>query len=367
MQGHQQYWLGLHLIRDFGIVKQSRLLAHFDSAEALWQASEAQLARLELPRGLLRQFLAGRGKIDLAHEKSRVGQAGAGLLTLADAGYPSLLRSLADRPPLLYMRGQLNSQDKICLAIVGTRRASKYGRDVARHFAYELARQGITIVSGLAHGIDTAAHRGALQAAGRTIAVLGSGIDSIYPRENLSLAEEIMKNGALLSEMPLGAPPLGKNFPQRNRIISGLSLGLLVVEAPQKSGAMNSVSHALEQGRDVFAVPHNIFSPSGRGCNALIRDGATLVSQPEDVLEELHITQLNNETRREAERIQPTTEVEATIFQQLGADPIHVDLLVRQTGLPTATVSSTLTLLELKGLVESAGPMQYCRAHFPRQ
>ncbi len=367
MPPHQQYWLGLHLLRDFGIVKLSQLLAHFDSAQALWLAPEAQLLRLDLPRRLLRQFCAARRKIDLAQEIQKVAQAGATLITLEDETYPSLLRTLADRPPLLYARGQLTSQDGKCLAIVGTRKASKYGWDVAYHLARQLAQQGITIVSGLAHGIDAAAHRGALQAGGRTIAVLGSGIDRIYPRENLDLAEEIVAAGAILSELPLGAPPLAKNFPQRNRIISGLSLGLLVVEAPEKSGAMNTVTHALEQGRDVFAVPHNIFSKSGTGCNALIRDGAKIVTQVSDVLEELNISHLNTQTRIETERIQPATPVEETVFQQLGADPLHVDLIVRQTELPTATVTSTLTLLELKGLAESAGPMQYCRARFPTE
>lgn len=361
---NQQYWLGLHLIPKFGIAKLNRLLAHFESAEALWLEPDAQVMRLNLPLPLLRQFCAGRRQIDLSREIDRVAKAGASLVTLDDDIYPQLLRSLPDRPPVLYLRGNLPAVADKCFAIVGTRRASRYGRDVAHKLAQQLAQQDITIVSGMAQGIDTAAHRGALSAGGRTLAVMGAGIDIIYPRGNSSLAEEIIDNGALISEMPIGTAPLGTNFPQRNRLISGLSLGLLVAEAPVKSGALNSVSHAIDQGRDVFAAPHNIFSRSGRGCNVLIQEGAKMVIDVEDILDELDITHRIVQTRIQVKEIQPENELEGVVFQQLSADPIHVDLIVRQTQLPTATVTSTLTLLELKGLAESAGPMQYCRARF---
>ena len=355
---NQHYWLGLQLIPGFGIVKLNRLLAHFDSAEALWRESEASLMRLDLPGSLLRQFCGGRREIDLAREMDRVKEAGASLITIEDAHYPQLLRSLPDRPPLLYIRGELTKADDKCLAIVGTRKASRYGWDVANQLAGELAQQGITIVSGLAQGIDAAAHRGALTAAGRTIAVMGTGIDLVYPRENHDLAEEIIENGAIISEMPLGTAPLAKNFPQRNRLISGLSLALLVAEAPVRSGALNTVSHAINQGRDVLAVPHNIFSPAGRGCNQLIQEGAKLVLGVADILDELDVSHLNVRTRIQVQEIQPANELEGLVYQQLSADPVHVDLIVRLTQLPTATVTSTLTLLELKGLAESAGPMQ---------
>ena len=361
---NQRYWLGLQLIPRFGIVKLNRLLAHFESAEALWREPEASLMRLDLPRPLLRQFCGARREIDLTREMDRVAGAGASLITLEDAHYPQLLRSLPDRPLVLYVRGELTEADEKCLAIVGTRKASRYGWDVANQLAGELSQQGITIVSGLAQGIDAAAHRGALTAGGRTIAVVGTGIDRVYPRENAELAEEIVAAGAIISEMPLGTAPLAKNFPQRNRLISGLSLALLVAEAPARSGALNTVSHAIDQGRDVFAVPHNIFSPTGRGCNQLIQDGAKLVVDVEDILDELDVSHLNVRTRIQVQEIQPANELEGIIYQQLSADPIHVDLIVRQTQLPTATVTSTLTLLELKGLAESAGPMQYCRARF---
>ena len=292
----------------------------------------------------------------------RVANAGASLITLEDKTYPRLLRSLPDRPILLYCRGALSIGNESALAVVGTRKASRYGKDVAFQLSSQLARQGVAIISGMAHGIDAAAHRGALDAGGKTIAVVATGIDRVYPREHADLADEIAARGAIITEMPLNSAPLGKNFPQRNRIISGLSLGVLVAEAPIKSGALNTVSHAIDQGRDVFAVPHNIFSLSGGGGNILIQEGAKLVANVEDILEELQVTHLEVETRSRAQEIQPANDAEQAVLQQLSADPVHVDLIVRQTELPTATVTSTLTMLELKGLAESAGPMQYCRA-----
>ena len=268
---HQQFWLGLHLIPNFGIAKLSRLLANFVSAEELWREPDSSIMRLNLPPAMLSQFCAARRKIDVSREMDRVARAGASLITLEDETYPSLLRSLPDRPILLYIRGALAPGNESAVAIIGTRKASRYGRDVAAQLSSQLARQGVTIISGMAHGIDAAAHRGALDAGGRTIAVVATGIDRVYPRENTDLAEDIAAKGAIITEMPLGSAPLGKNFPQRNRIISGLSLGVLVAEAPIKSGALNTVSHAIDQGRDVFAVPHNIFSLSGRGGNILIQ------------------------------------------------------------------------------------------------
>jgi len=361
-RSHQQYWLGLHLLPNFGIVKVSRLLKRFDSAEALWLEPDASLMRLDLPRALLRQFCQARKAIHLHEVMDAVVEAGASLITLDDEEYPPLLRQLADKPMLLYLRGHIPSNLDKCLAVVGTRKASKYGRDAASQLSYQLAKQDFTIVSGLAQGIDAAAHRGALNADGRTVAVVGTGIDIVYPRANQDLAEEIATKGAIISELPLGAKPLAKNFPQRNRLISGMSLGVLVAEAPERSGALNTVSHALEQGRDVFALPHNIFSPAGRGGNQLIQEGAKLVSTVDDILDELEVAHVKEQTRIQAEQLQPANETEDAILRQLGADPIHVDSIVRGTQLPTATVTSTLTMLELKGLAESAGPMQYCRA-----
>ncbi|MDE2951591.1 MAG: DNA-processing protein DprA [Chloroflexota bacterium] len=357
----QQYWLGLHLIPQFGNAKLAKLLARIPSAAELWREPDDRLLRLDLPQKLLRQFIAGRQAIDLPRELDKVRQCGAHIVSFADPAYPRLLREIADRPLVLYVRGKLPEAEAKTIAVVGTRKPSKYGWDAARTVSQSLAQHNVTIVSGLAHGIDSAAHRGALEG-GRTIAVMATGIDRVYPADNAELAEQIASKGALVTEMPLGTAPLGKNFPQRNRIISGMSLGVLVAEAPEKSGALNTVSHAIDQGRDVFALPHNIFSKTGRGSNALIQDGAKLVMRVSDVLQELNMTHLHTQARIETERVHPENDMESLIMQQLGADPIHIDVIVRQTNLSTATVSSSLTMLELKGLAETAGPMQYCRA-----
>jgi DNA processing protein len=305
-------------------------------------------------------ILEARKTLDPDAEMAKVHKAGAWLVTLSDDNYPSQLRKLADAPPVLYIKGSLVPPDERALAIVGTRKATAYGRDAAHYFATELAGNSVTIVSGLAEGIDAAAHRGALDGGGRTFAVLGSGIDKIYPRQHGKLAQEIAQNGAIISEFPMGTPPEARNFPRRNRIISGLSLGVLVVEAPEKSGAIITATVAAEQGRDVFAVPGNIFSMTNSGTNRLIQDGAKLVMTVTDILDEFNIVHNNVETRVVTEQIAPANTNEVTILDYLSADPIHIDDLVRMSGLPVAMVSSTLTILELKGLARSVGYMQYC-------
>ena len=359
---HQRYWLGLHLIPQFGIAKITRLLAPFDTAEALWREPAHSLRQLDLPRPLVEEFIAGRRTIDLSREMDKVARCGANLLTIEDDAYPPLLRQVPG-PPLLYFRGSLPPSDAKALAIVGTRKPSRYGENAARHLAFHIAKQDVVIVSGLAHGIDAAAHRGTLDAKGITIAIMATGIERIYPRDHRELAEQIMENGALITEMPIGTPPQGRNFPRRNRLISGIALGVLVAEAPKRSGALNTASHAGDQGRDVFAVPHSIFNKTGLGTNGLIQDGAKLVMRARDVLEELDITYQHTQVQSHAAAVQPAGDAEERIYQQLDADPLHVDEIIRRTQLPAATVIGTLTLLQLKGLAEAAGPMQYCRPH----
>lgn len=359
---HQKFWLGLHLIPEFGIVRISQLLAHFQGVEELWYASETALHETSLSGRLIEHFVSARKSIDLEKEFEKVKSLQVNIVTLEDDTYPPLLRAIPDPPTLLYVRGELMRADDKCLAVVGTRKPSKYGRDVAYRLANYVAQQDITIISGLAQGIDTASHHGALDSGGRTIAVLGNGIDRIYPSENRELADEIVKNGAIIAEMPIGTAPLAKNFPRRNRIISGMSLGVLVAEAPEKSGSLITVESAIEQGREVFAVPHNIFSKTGRGTNQLIQEGAKLVLRVRDILDELDITHLNTQTKIQTEQVQPENDIEKQILSVLGPDPIHIDEIVRLTQLSTHLVSSTLTILELKGLAEVAGPMQYCRA-----
>ncbi len=319
-------------------------------------------AHAGLPDATRQKFLQQRQKLDLSAEVIKVQKAGASLLTLADADYPNILRQLDDSPPVLYVRGQLLQKDDLALAVVGTRTASRYGRDAAHYLSKQLAAQHVTIVSGLAQGIDAAAHQGALDAGGRTIAVLGCGIERIYPRENTALAENILQNGAILTEYPIGTPPSAANFPRRNRLLSGLARGVLIVEAPDHSGALITATAALEQGRDVFAVPGNIFSAASRGTNRLIQDGAKLVMGVPDILSELNIQYTKKEMRQKTQHLIPDNPVENAILQLLEADPIHVDELIRSSGLAASDVTATLTILELKGLAQTAGHMQYCRS-----
>jgi DNA processing protein len=355
-----KYWLGFSLVPEIGPKRIAQLMNHFGDLGRAWHATESQLLQAELDKHPTVNLLHTRTRLDLDSEMAKVKKAGAWLLTLMDEHYPSQLKQLADAPAVLYVRGVITTNDDFALSIVGTRNATKYGRDAAYDLAKQIARHNITIVSGLAHGVDAAAHRGALDGGGRTFAVLGCGVDIIYPRENHDLALKIMQNGALISEFPVGIPPDGRNFPRRNRVISGLAHGVLVVEAPEGSGAMITAEAALEQGRDVFAVPGNIFSPMSRGTNRLIQEGAKLVMDANDVLDELNFAHKNVQTRTKTERIVPANETEARLLQHLSADPIHIDDLVRLSQLPISVVTGTLTILELKGLAQPVGNMQYC-------
>lgn len=355
----RQFWLGFSLVPEIGPKRLALLLNAFGSLEQAWGASESALHRAGLDPQPTANLLRTRAKIDLQAELDKIARAGAQLVTLVDECYPPLLKQIPDAPVILYVRGSLLTEDQRALAIVGTRKATTYGKDVAGLLAGQLAERGITVISGLAHGIDAAAHRAALEAGGRTIAVMGCGIDQVYPRDHGELARRISEQGAVISEFPLGARPEAHHFPRRNRVISGMSLGVLVVEAPEQSGAMITTSYAAEHGREVFAVPGSIFSAVSSGTNRLIQDGAKLVLTVEDILSELNLAHEVAQTRVTAERIAPANPIEASIIDCLSAEPLHIDDLVRQTGLPIATVSSTLTVLELKGLARMVGHMQY--------
>lgn len=355
-------WLGLSMAPRISPRRLKQLLPAFNAdVSALWHAPASDLEAAGLERRAVSEFIAFRSKINLDEHWRKINVAGVHVFFWPDEEYPPLLAQIEDPPVALYVRGSLTQTDQLALAIVGARKASAYGREVAQLFARKLAERGVTIISGLAHGVDAAAHRGALEAGGRTLAVLGSGIDVIYPYDHRSLADEIAAQGAIISEFPLGTKPDRYNFPRRNRLISGLALGVLVAEATDKSGALITAALAAEQGKDVFAVPGSIFSDASSGVNQLIQDGAKPVMKVEDILEELNITALAMETRQTAERIAPADPVEIQVLDAIGADGAHVDMIARSTGLPIQTLLSTLMLMELKGLVTQSGPMHYTR------
>ncbi len=280
-----KYWVGFNLIAGIGRVKFSRLEEYFGDLERAWNAGLSELRRAGLDQKSVEAIVSRRPKISLDAEMERLERYKVRVLTLNDPAYPPRLKEIYDVPPVLYVRGALTAEDEWSVAVVGTRRTTAYGREVAERIVGELARSKVTIVSGLARGIDSVAHRAALEAGGRTIAVFACGLDIIYPAENLKLAQAIMEHGALISDYPLGTSPKAEHFPRRNRIMSGLSLGVLVVEAGEGSGALITANLALEQNRDVFAVPGSILSPVSRGTNRLIQDGAKLVRDVRDILE----------------------------------------------------------------------------------
>lgn len=354
------YWIGFNKVRGIGPARLRALLDAFGDVERAWHAPAEALAGVGLDRRSLTNLLNARRDLDLAAELARVEASGVDALTWDDPRYPPRLLNIYDPPPVLFVRGDLRPDDDWAVAMVGTRHASTYGKEAARVLAADLVRAGVTIVSGLARGIDAQVHRAALEAGGRTLAVLGSGVDIIYPWENAKLAEEISAHGALISEYPLGTQPEASNFPPRNRIISGLSRGVVVVEAGERSGALITADFAADQGRDVFAVPGSIFHRASQGANRLIRDGAAPVLSANDVLEALNLTAVPQQV--EAQMLFPTDATEALLLEQLAEDPAHVDEMSRAVGLPIATVTSTLALMELKGLVRQTGGMTYVRA-----
>jgi len=273
-----------------------------------------------------------------------------------------LLKQVADPPPVLFLRGKLTPADGQSVALVGTRRATSYGQAVAQRLARDLAAAGVTVVSGLAKGVDTQAHRSALDAGGRTLAVLGNGLDQVYPPENAGLARQIVDAGALVSEFAPGVPPDAVNFPRRNRVISGLSIATVIVEAGERSGALITADFALEQGREVMVVPGNITSPMSLGSNELLKQGATPVTSAQDILDALGPRDGEADIAALARHVPELGPQETTVWQALGGEPRHVDDLARTLGGRPGDVSATLALLELRGLARQVGPMLYTRA-----
>lgn len=348
--------LRLALVPGVGPRIRRALLERFGSAEAVLRASPVALREVPGVGPKLSARLAGAThEIDAEAEIALCEANQVRILMDTDVDYPALLRQVPDPPGVLFLRGELRAQDELALAIVGTRHPTTYGVRQAERLAGSLARAGMTVISGLARGIDAAAHRGALAAGGRTLAVLASGVLNIYPPEHAELARLVVEHGALLSESPPRAEPLAGAFPQRNRVISGLALGVLVVEAGDHSGALITARHAMEQGREVFAVPGRIDDRTSRGCHRLIRDGAKLVETVEDILEELgplyqaSVRDDGQVVRHPAEL--SLNEVEQQVLSAVGDRATAIDQIVAETGLPVPQVLSTLSVLEMRHVI----------------
>jgi DNA processing protein len=360
------YWLGLRRVRGVGPRIYRLLLERFHSAEQVFGAREAEIIAAGIPRSTARSISEFRDFAPLERELCELPKIGTRLIKWTDPDYPVNLRHIADPPPYFFLRGTIAANDPKCIAVVGARAASDAGRRMAQRLGLELAAKGFTVVSGLARGVDSEAHQGALDGRGRTIAVMGCGIDIIYPSENRKLAERIVENeGALLTELPLGTPPIAENFPGRNRLISGLCLGVVIVEAAEKSGSLITARMAIEQNRQVFAVPGSPLTGKTRGSNRLLKEGAKLVECVEDVIEEIApqmglakpilnpdaatapaIDKLDDKAL-ESESI----EVQCILNNLKIADKLHVDSIIEESGLNAQTVLKLLLELELRGLV----------------
>lgn len=358
--------LRLTLVPGVGPRIRQALLERFGSPEAVFQAAPSQLRDVPGVGTKLLAAILQAAKVDgLQAEWELCQQHGVRLVGQQEKEFPQLLREIPDPPALLYLKGQLLPQDALSVALVGSRHSTHYGQRQAERLAASLARAGLTIVSGLARGIDAAAHRGALAAGGRTLAVLGHGLKTLYPPEHQELAEQVAAQGALISEMAMQVPPLPGNFPQRNRIVSGICLGVIVVEAADRSGALSTARHASEQGRDVFAVPGPVDSRMSRGCHQLIRDGAKLVEDAEDVLEELGPlvaaapSATGQVVQRPAELL--LNEIESKVLSFVGNSPTLIDHVLAQCELPASQVLSTLSVLEVRRLVKRHGGQMVSR------
>lgn len=346
-------YIALNMMEGIGPVKVRALVEAFGSVEAIFDASpDHVLAVRGFGARLAESLVAQRDQLDPEAEEARAHKLGARLVTFVDDDYPPPLKHIHDPPLALYYRGAYDPADSHAVAVVGSRRTTHYGQNAADRLSYQLAKVGFSVISGLARGIDTAAHRGALKAGGRTLAVLGSALDCLYPPENAGLADDIEGHGCVMSEFPLGTEPGRTTFPMRNRIVSGLSEALLVVEAGLKSGAIITANEALEQGRHVFAVPGRIDTASSKGCHALIKQGARLVDDVDDILEEFEFlippekkTQATDLGRRPKVNL---SEPEEAIVRALWDGPLNVDALCRVTGLTSAQISSHLIGLEMK-------------------
>lgn len=358
MANDYKYWNGFKLFSKFNFNFAKKILNYFPSLAIAYSANFSEFKTAGLEEKVIEEFLVRRKEINLDKEWEKLEKEGIKLIAIEDDGYPSLLKEIYDPPSALYYKGNLK-KDGERLAVVGTRKCTSYGMQAAEKIVRELAENGLEIISGLALGIDTVAHQSTLEKNGYTIAVLGSGLNekSIYPLQNRGLAEKIIeKNGAIISEYPYGTPPLKENFPKRNRIISGLSLGALIIEAPYESGALITGRYGLEQNREIFAVPGNIYSHNSEGTNNLIKLGAHLIVSGQDILEILNLKQI---VAPKVKKIMPRNKEEEILLKFLSKEPIHIDKLVELSNLDAAKASSALALMEIENRVKDLGGMNY--------
>ena len=355
-----RYRIAFSHVPGIGRVKLSLLESYFGDLARAWHASSDQLRTAGLDAKAADSLTRVRDTLDLDVELEKLEKYSVKAVSLDDPAYPPRLKEIYDYPPLLYVRGDILPEDECAVAVVGTRRPTIYGKQAAEDMATNLAHSKITVVSGLAAGVDSVAHRAALQAGRRTIAVAACGLDLVYPGSHVALARQIMEQGALVSEFGLGTKPKAEHFPQRNRIISGMSLGVLVIEADERSGALITARKAVEHNRDVFAIPGSIYSPMSLGANRLIQDGAKLVLTAADILEELNLNMAVHQI--EMKNVVATTDTETEVLAYLTKEARHVDELCHCSGLPAATITGTLALLELKGLAKHVGSMSYVLA-----
>jgi DNA processing protein len=353
----REAFLALNMVEHVGPVRVRQLLGHFGDAPAILSARKAQLLQVQgIGEDTAEAIVNWEKRVDLAGELRRVQEFGCRILTQLDDAYPELLRQIYDPPIVLYVKGELTAKDKNAVAIVGSRLTTHYGQEVARKLSYQLAYLGVTVVSGGARGIDTAAHQGALSGKGRTIAVLGTGINVVVPPENATLYQRIAENGAVITQFPFNRNGDRQSFPIRNRIVAGMTLGTVVVEANLTSGALITANMAVENGRQVFAVPGRIDSPRSRGCHDLIKKGAKLCEGVEDILSEFEylFPPGNAKLSSGATPALPAmelSETERSVYDAIGPDELNIDEVIRRSGLTASTASVALLSLEMKRAV----------------
>jgi len=361
MQQDLKYWIAISQFAKIGAARFKKLYNYFPDMQSAWTADLLELQKSGLEESLAQEFILTRKQIDPDLEMEKVQKENITVITVKDSQYSKLLKEIFNPPALLYIKGNLdNLNNQFNLAVVGTRKISNYGKQITPELVKPLAQNGFAITSGLALGVDALAHQSAVEAQGQTIAVLGNGLDdqSIYPSSNRYLAKGILDNdGTIISEFPIGMLPLKHNFPTRNRIIAGLSLGTLVIEAGETSGALITAFLALEQNREVFAVPGSLFNKNSIGTHKLIQKGAKLVTSYQDILDELNLKDVKSYVANQ--QVLPATNEEKIIIQNLSHDPTHVDQIIKNTQLPASLVSGCLSLMEMKGMIKNLGGQNY--------